>query len=215
MESLAPDSAETVDCHGRRRMPVKIRLCIVAAALAATILSAAEIQTEWAYHSAGADARLSELVPSKDVRFLANGSDEVPASEPVTLYVLTARDFAGDRQEQVFARWWDGAMAHWIMGAWEENLTLSGDADDTRFRGQPVDGSVRLDLWKIVIPSWITQPGLNFYTIQLKAFANGDSESRYLVQQAGGGFSRTNRLGQIWSASEEVHGQDWSVRILP
>ncbi|NLG34036.1 MAG: hypothetical protein GX548_01640 [Lentisphaerae bacterium] len=194
---------------------MNIRICIVLAALTASALSAAAFQTEWAYHSAGDSARLQETVPGRDIPFLANASQEIPDADPVTLYVITAHNFAGDPEEQIFVRWWDGAMAHWIMGVWVDNITVSAEPEDARFRGEPSEGTLFLDLWKIVVPAWITQPGQNYYAIQLKAFQDGDSESRYLVQQVQGGFSRTNRFGQIWSASEEVHGQDWSVRILP
>ena len=183
--------------------------------LATPVRPVAAIQTDWAYHSAGDQVRVLESVPGETVPFLANGSTEIPSADTVTLYVLTARNFAGNLDEQVFVRWWDGAMAHWIMGAWLKNITLSGDSDSTRFRQLPASGSVQLDLWKVDIPPWITQPGQNFYAVQLKGLLGEVSEERYLVWKSDGGFSRTNHLGQIWSASEEIHGQDWPVTILP
>ena len=126
--------------------------------------------------------------------------------------VMTDHQFAGDLDEQIFVRWWDGYMAHWVMGSWVENLHLS---PSNSIRGFPADGEVMVDLWKIDIPSWITQPGENFYAIQLKGCRGDHSEERYLLRRAGGDFSRRNALGQAWSSSEEFDGQDWSVTILP
>ena len=59
------------------------------------------------------------------------------------------------------------------------------------------------------------KPGDNFYAIQLKGYREGRSEERYLLSRPGGDFSRTNRLGQVWSASEEFDGQDWKINVLP
>jgi hypothetical protein len=173
----------------------------------------ADIQTDWAYHAAGGGSRLSEPVPGEDFKFLANGTDQISDADTVTLYVLTARDFAGDMDEQIYVRWWDGTMSHWIMGGWIKTLTLDASRPETCLRGLPAEGPVTLDLWKIEIPPWITQPGDNFYAIQLKGYASGTSEERYLLSKAGGDFSQTNNLGQVWSASEEFDGQDWKVQI--
>jgi hypothetical protein len=181
---------------------------------AALPLGAWEMETEWAYHSAGNLHRLSESVPGNDLRFLANGTDEVSTSDTVTLHVLTAHQFAKDLEEQIFVRWWDGAMAHWVMGTWVKTLHL--DAGEMRFRGQPEDGTAAVDMWRVDIPPWITQTGDNFYAIQLKGLhPDGTAEERYLLCTAGGDFTRTNRLGQIWSASEEFDGQDWRIQIVP
>ncbi len=187
-------------------------ILLLSGVLAAGPSAAGDLCTEWAYHSAGSEARLTERVPGGELCFLANGTEEVSASDTVTLYVLTARNFAGDMDEQVFVRWWDGTMAHWVMGAWVRNVEL--DAANG-FRGQPEEGAVTADLWRIDIPPLVTRPGDNFYAIQLKGYRVDDAEERYLLCRAGGDFSRTNRLGQIWSASEEFDGQDWRVRILP
>lgn len=183
-------------------------------ALLAAQPALAELQTDWAYHAIGSDSRLTELVPGENFKFLANGTDQVGDTETVTLYVLTAHDFAGDMEEQIFVRWWDGTMSHWIMGSWVKNLTLDASRPDNRFHGLPMEGTVSLDLWKIEIPAEITQPGENFYAIQLKGYAPGTSEERYLLSKPGGDFSQTNNLGQAWSASEEFDGQDWKINIL-
>jgi hypothetical protein len=175
--------------------------------------TAGEIQTEWAYHSAGSAARLTESIPGTDVTFLANGSDAIPTSETVTLYVLTEHNFAGKMDEQVQVRWWDGTRAHWVTGFWVRQVDVQATEDG--FRGQPVEGTATLDLWRIDIPSTVTRPGENFYAIQLKGYQDDYVEDRYLLCRAGGDFSRTNRLGQIWSSSEEFSQQDWQIQILP
>ena len=175
--------------------------------------SRAEIQSDWAYHSSGDEARTVEPVPGETFSFLANGSAAIPDGETITIYLLTANDFAGEWEEQVFVRWWDGAMSHWIMGHWVKNIELDAARPEARLHDQPAEGTVTVDLWKIDIPAWITQPGENFYAIQLKGYAEGASEERYLLRKPGGDFSRTNNLGQIWSASEEFDGHDWMIII--
>lgn len=174
----------------------------------------ADIQTEWAYHSAGSGNRVRDRIPGEDSTFLANGTEPVGDADTVTLFLLTARDFAGDMEEQIFVRWWNGTMSHWIMGSWVKTIALDSSQAGGRFRNLPAAGTAELDLWKIEIPAWITQPGENFYAIQMKGFAEGNSEERYLLSNPGGDFSRINNLGQVWSASEEFDGQDWMINIL-
>jgi hypothetical protein len=177
-------------------------------------LASAEIQTDWAYHACDTSSRGSEQVPGEEFHFLANGTDQIGDADTVTLYLLSTHNFAGDMDEQIYVRWWDGAMSHWIMGTWIKNITLDAAESKTRFHNLPIEGTVSLDLWKIEIPPWITQPGENFYAIQLKGFSGGVSEERYLLNRSGGDFSRTNNVGQIWSASEEFDGQDWKINVL-
>jgi hypothetical protein len=190
--------------------PAFLSLCLFAAPA-----TRADIQTDWAYHAIGSASRMSERVPGEEFHFLANGTDQVSDADTVTLYLLTAPDFAGDMDEQIYVRWWDGAMSHWIMGSWIKNVTLDAARPETCLRGLPTEGTVTLDLWKIEIPPWITQAGDNFYAIQLKGYAQESTDERYLLNQPGGDFSQTNNLGQAWSASEEFDGQDWKVQITP
>ena len=171
-----------------------------------------EIQTDWAYHAIGNHARATETIPGTSLTFLGNGANEIGDNDTVTLYVLTAHQFAGRMDEQIHVRWWDGARPHWIMGGWVSNIVLN---TDNRFRDLPAEGEVKLDLWKIDIPPWITQPGDNFYEIQLKGCLQDQVEERFLLNRAGGDFTQTNNLGQIWSASEEFDGQDWTITITP
>ena len=174
----------------------------------------ADIQTDWAYHSCGDAERLATTVPGENFTFLANRTDQIADDANITLYLLTASDFAGPMDEQVYVRWWDGAMAHWIMGTWVKNIVLDANPAGLQFKGMPTQGTVVLDLWKVEIPDAITKPGENFYTIQLKGLAEDGSEERYLLSKPGGDFAHPNNLGQIWSSSEEFDGQDWKVNIL-
>ena len=187
--------------------------CLLFSLLAAAA-AGADLQTDWAYHAIGSGDRATERVPGESFTFLGNGTDQVPDNDTVALHVLTARNSAEDMDEQIYVRWWDGYMSHWIMGAWIKTLTLDAAQAETTFHGQPREGTVELDLWKIEIPSCITQPGENFYAIQLKACPADTAEERSLLSRPGGDFSQTNNLGQIWSASEEFDGQDWKVNIL-
>jgi hypothetical protein len=185
------------------------------ASLGAIWTAQADIQTDWAYHAIGNGSRTTELVPGEPFAFLANGTEQIPDGDSVTLYVLTAKDFAGEMDEQVFVRWWDGYMSHWIMGTWLKNVGLDAARPEARFRGLPAEGAIDLDLWQIEIPAWITQPGENFYAIQLKGYAPDDMDERYLLRRPGGDFCHSNNFGQVWSASEEFDGQDWQIQILP
>lgn len=186
---------------------------LAAAVLWAGSARAQEIHTGWAYHAAEDANPATETVPGETFAFRADGPGAIPQDRTVTLYVLTDHEFAGNLDEQVFVRWWDGYMAHWIMGTWVKNVWLS---PAHRLRGLPAAGETMVDLWKVDVPSWITQPGENFYAIQLKGCRpDGESEERYLLRRGAGDFSRKNALGQAWSSSEEFDGQDWSVTIAP
>ena len=174
-----------------------------------------EFRVDWAYHSSGDTGRLDATVPGENYPFLGNGSREVRNSDAVVLYLLTDQNFAGDMTEQVFVRWWDGTMSHWVMGSWVKNVTLDAATPGMQLNNMPAEGIRSLDLWKVVIPANLTRPGENFYAIQLKAVGDDSSDERYLLRIPGGDFSHTNPLGQVWSASEEFDGLDWSMTVLP
>lgn len=190
----------------------KCLACLLFAFWASPLL-AQEMKTDWAYHAIGSSSRWTETVPGESFTFLANGSDQVGNDDTITLYLLTDQDFAGDMDEQIYVRWWDGTMSHWIMGSWVKNVFLDAEKPETQFHNQPTKDSICLDLWKVEIPSWITQPGENFYAIQMKGFSSGSTNERYLLSKMGGDFSRTNFFGQVWSASEEFDGQDWMINV--
>lgn len=182
----------------------------VAALVAASLPAAAQtIRVDWAFHAAEGAAPDTLGVPGIPGTFL-----EVPAArhDPVVVNVLTDHDFGGSWKEQVGVRWWDGRMAHWITGNWIKNVTRDDLPDGAGWGAALPDGTV-FDLWRVEIPSWIPQPGDNYYAVQLKAVGPAETAERYLLARPGGDFSRTNALGQIWSSSEEFDGQDWCVTI--
>jgi hypothetical protein len=176
----------------------------------------ADLNMDWAYHSVGGDSdlRTREKVPGEAFPFMSGADGAVPSGEPVTLYVLTTRGFAGDREAEIYARWWNGDQEHWVQGHWQKNITL-GDAEPTAglFRGLPRSGSVEVDLWKIEISAELTRPGDNYYVIQLKV-RDDAADVRYLLREPVGEFGGQNELGQAWTASPEGYfGHDWKVVV--
>lgn len=178
-------------------------------------LAAGAIELDWAYHAqAGQDNRVTENVPGQTLTFLGNGSTEISNDEPVILYVLTLNQFAGDADEQVFVRWWNGKQEHWVMASWAANVLLGSEGEGAgRFHDKPDWGTVMLDLWKIEIDPKITRPGDNYYVIQLKAFSERGTSEFYLMRDAGTASAQVNNLGQAWTAEPEYIGHDWSVRV--
>jgi hypothetical protein len=178
---------------------------------------AADLNMEWAYHddNDGTDDRAAEGVPGQSFTFLGNGGIEIPDADPVTLYLLTANQFAGDADEQVFVRWWNGTEEKWLQGGWVTNVYLgSGENDAGRFHGLPMDQTVMLDVWKVEVPADVTLPGVNYYVIQLKGGAEGEAAAeRYLLRDAGG-ESQDNNVKQAWTAGSYTE-HDWSVTITP
>ena len=194
------------------------RLVLLAAILfAASRLMAASINVDFAYHDDGdgTDDRATEKAPGTTLTFLGNGKTEIPDGDPVTLYVMTAQQFAGDADEQVFARWWNGQEEQWIMGSWVTNLVLRASEDGVgSFHGQPFDGEVTVDLWKIEVGAELTMPGENFYVIQLKGWAEAGSAETYLTRDMGESSSGENNVNQDWTTGPYFN-HDWSVKITP
>lgn len=180
--------------------------------------TAAEIKTDWAYHGR-ADGALSpakENIPGQGYAFIGNANTVIPDAEPVTLYVLTDQNFAGDADEQVLVRWWNGKEEKWLMGKWEKNITLGqGEGAVEPFHGQPETGATTLDLWSVEVPAELTLPGENYYVIQLKGWQkDAEPAEVLLLRDASGEFTVVNKLGQAWTASKNYAGQDWKVTIL-
>ena len=173
----------------------------------------AELNMDWAYHNAAGSDRTQEFVPGQGVSFIENSKVSIPDADPVFLYVTTANQFAGDADEQIFVRWWNGKEEKWIMGSWVTNVWLgSGENDAGRFHGQPMDQSVMLDVWKFEIGADVTLPGENFYVMQLKGWTEGgEAAQAYLIKDAGTD-SKVNNLGQTWTAGDYFQ-HDWSVTI--
>jgi hypothetical protein len=188
---------------------------VVVAAVCAQVASAG-LNMNLAYHDDGdgEDDRAVENLPGRAETFLGNGGTSIPNSEPVVLYVMTANQFAGDAEEQVFVRWWNGQEEHWIMGSWLANVVLgSGDESAGRFHGQPGGDDVMVDLWRVEIGADITQPGENFYVIQLKGWnEEGSSEEGYLLREKGD-QDGVNDVGQVYVVGGDYFGRDWSVTI--
>lgn len=192
-------------------------LLMAAVALAAGRLMAASVNVDFAYHDDGdgTDDRATEKVPGQTFTFLGNGKTAIPDGEPVTIYVTTAMQFAGDADEQVFARWWNGQEEHWIMGSWVTNIVLrASEKSEETFHGQPYDGEVTVDLWKIEVAPELTMPGDNFYVIQLKAWVEGGASQTYLTRDMGELDSGENNVNQDWTQSSYFN-HDWSVNITP
>ena len=193
--------------HAIRRMSAV--LLAVLALFAASAATGQDIRTAFAYHAAEGLSPTGLEAPGDSGTFLSIPS---ASASPVSVLVLTDRDFAGPLKEQVGVRWWDGRMAHWIAGVWVKNVTAADVPDGSPLAGA-LPGDRSFDLWRVEIPGWIPQPGDNYYAIQLKATGRGEPVERYLLARGGGDFSRTNGLGQVWSSSEEFDGQDWLVTI--
>lgn len=184
------------------------------------------IEADWAYHASAndLDERATEHVPGSDACFVGGCSVRVSGARPVILHLLTENDFAGDAEEQVWVRWWNGTEARWIPGKWEANIqlgSLGGDAtaDYVRaagsFRGLPSMGSKMVDLWTVEISPEDTAPGINYYSIQLKGVGGGDGESKiFLLRYPIGEDGPINNLGQAWTADEAaVYGHDWTLEV--
>lgn len=180
-------------------------------------LWAGAMEFDWAYHEAdGQTLRTTEKVPGLDVTFLENGSEEIRKGERIVLYLCTANQFAGDADEQIFVRWWNGTSEHWIAGEWVTNVMLdvSGEHAGT-FRGKPDFGSVLIDVWRIVIPPHIVRLGDNYYVIQLKAWSPYGVIEGYLLRDSGAEGARTNNLGQAYTEQPNYAGHDWLIKIVP
>jgi hypothetical protein len=177
----------------------------------------AEVNVEWAYHDDAdeLDDRASELVPGETFAFLANESTSISTDSAIELYVLTANQFAGDGEEKVWLRWWNGEEEHWLEAGWVKNVDL-GDSSEAvgTFHGVPEEGVVRADLWKFDIPSDLTRPGDNFYVIQLKQQTEDGSVEYYLIRKPDVDVNGVNNLDQAWTATAENYfGRDWKVTI--
>jgi hypothetical protein len=191
-------------------------LFLLAGLILAAQAFAADLNVDWAYHddADGRDDRAIEKVPDQTFCFLGNGSTNIADADTVTLYVLTANQFAGDADEQVFVRWWNGSEENWIMGGWVTNLNLgTGDNTVGPFHNQPEGWSVMVDLWKIEISPDTTRPGPNYYVIQLKGWKDNAATEYYLLRDSSGEQGRENNINQAWSEAPEYSGHDWSVNI--
>lgn len=191
---------------------------LAGALLLAGAVRAADLNMDWAYHDDedGVDDRIDENVPGQGFMFLGNAKLEVPDAEPVTLYVLTANQFAGDQDEQVLVRWWNGKEEKWITGGWYTNVFLgSGWNESGRFHGVPNDQSVMADVWRVEVGADVTLPGTNYYVIQLKGWSEGGSAEAYLTRDSVGENGKVNNINQGWTPAADYFTHDWSLTIVP
>ena len=177
-----------------------------------TNIQAQGLETTWAYHddADGIDDRASESIPGESLNFIGNGATSISTSNNITLYVMTDKNFAGDKEEQVLLRWWNGESEEWIFGGWEKNIKLGGI--NSSFHGYPSDGEQDVDLWKIEIPAEKTKPGDNYYAIQLKGWTEAESTEHFLLRVTGE-TGKKNQLDQAWIETGDYFNKDWIVKI--
>lgn len=176
---------------------------------------AGELNVDFAYHddNDGTDDRATEKVPGQAFTFLANAKTTISDTNRVTLYILTANNFAGDADEQVFVRWWNGMAENWIMATWVTNLWLGkGDHATALFHDQPADWEVMTDLWKVEVGPDITEIGDNYYVIQLKGWTKEGVTEYYLLRDSNPENPRENNINQAWTDGG-YNEHDWSVKI--
>lgn len=195
----------------KRAAAVVLSMCLLAAWARAGML-----EVSYAYHddADGTDDRATENIPGETYAFIGNASTSIRDDDTVTLYAITANQFAGDAEEQILVRWWNGEEEHWIMGTWEKNLFLgAGENAKGPFHNCPPDGEVMVDLWKFEIGPGITRPGENYYVIQLKGWSEEGATEYYLLRDGGADGAGENNVGQAWTPEPNYFEHDWSVQI--
>jgi hypothetical protein len=173
----------------------------------------AAVELDWAYHddADGEDDRGTEVVPGEAFSFVSPDPARISTDDDVTLYVLTANQFAGDEDEEVWVRLWNGTEEYWVQASWVKNITL-GEGEDAAgsFHDQPGEGTRMLDLWKVDLEAGKTRPGDNYYVIQLKA---GDAV-RYLLREEDVEMGGKNNVGQASTAEASAYfGRDWKLGV--
>jgi hypothetical protein len=195
-----------------------MRLSVVLAAVAlGGQICLGGLNVDWMYHddNDGVDDRATEKVPGEAFTFLANGSATVRDADSVVVYVLTANRFAGEADEQLFVRWWNGETEKWVMGEWMKNIVLGeGEGAVGRFHDLPAAGAVLLDLWRVEIGADATRPGDNYYSVQMKGWEGDHATEYYLLKDSSNGNIGSNNLGQAGSFNAgDYYGNDWKVVI--
>lgn len=173
-----------------------------------------ETPWDWVYHDDddGLDDRTTIWIA--DAGTYALWQTEVVDSDDVSIRMLTSTEF-GNIGGQMWVRWWDGSQEHWVRGFPEGEVILEpGDLN-----GLPVIGSVTVTQWKCDIAASVTQPGANYYAIQVKVGSTlplGQvvfDEDWLLRDAAGTAQGTTNDVGQAMSEIAEFVGHDWSVTV--
>ena len=194
------------------KMAWMISACLVCLCWATATPGA--VDTDWAYHDGadGQDDRTTEKVAGESFSFVDPPTVQVPSGNSVALYVLTANQFAGEAEEEVWVRLWNGSEIHWVKGSWVKNILLGeGTGMVGKFHDQPDEGTRMVDLWKVVLAAEAILPGDNHYLVQLKS---GDRAS-YLLREPDVEMGGRNNLGQAWSNDEAAFfGRDWKLEVL-
>lgn len=173
-----------------------------------------ETPWEWVYHDDADDLddRVTIWVPASGTYALNH--TEVVDSDDVSIRMLTSTQLQ-NLGGQMWVHWWNGSVEHWVRGYPEQQLVLQpGDLN-----GLPLAESVPVVQWKCDIGSALTEPGLNYYAIQIKVGSTlplgGEvfDEDWLLREVAGTQEAVTNLLGQAMSEIPDFVGHDWPVIV--
>ena len=173
-----------------------------------------EVPWDWIYHddADGSDDRATDLLSGNDVYAL--NQTEVLDDDDIAIRILTSKDLA-DVGGQMWVHWWNGSQEHWVWGFPEQDVVLESGA----VNGIPSTGSVTVKQWRCTISSGLTEPGANYYAIQVKVGSTlplGDTvfdEDWLLRDVTGTERAITNNLGQSMSEIAEFTGHDWPVSV--
>lgn len=184
----------------------------------------AAVDVDWSYHARTADiygeTRGIEQVPGESFTFVGQDNTVIEHGEKVVFYLLTANQYAGDEEEQLYLRWWNGESESWIQGNWVKNIFLGkgGESSVGTFQEEPKDGEVMIDLWRFEVPISLVRTGEHYYCFQMKSWhpQYGMVEKYLLKQGRDLEFGGVNNLGQAWSASPaDYFGNDWKFTVVP
>lgn len=173
-----------------------------------------EVPWDWIYHddADGSDDRATVLLSGNDVYGL--NQTEVLDNDDIAIRILTSTGLS-DMGGQMWVHWWNGSQEHWVWGFPEQDVVLETGA----FNGMPSTGSVTVKQWRCIISSGLTEPGANYYAIQVKVGSTlplGDVvfDEDWLLRDATGTQSATtNNLGQSLSEIAEYIGHDWTLTV--
>lgn len=183
--------------------------------LAMVVQAQAFIYTDWAYHNDG--SANDERVPGFDVPFRSGNGADLSISQPAVIYLVTAYDFAGEKKESVKMRWWNGKEERWLDAEWVGNSLITDNGRKYKpFRGQPEDGEMIMDVWRVTVPTEIMRKGSNYYVFLMQAEdpVGIRNESVLLTKMPGDTIPEKNNLGQHIIRDGNFFGKDWVVNIV-
>lgn len=191
-----------------------MKKCCAASILCLLLTAGAQafIYTDWAYHNDGRE--MAELIPGRSDFFRPEQNKTVSKEQPVQLFLLTPYDYAGEKEEKIRLRWWNGEKEHWLDAEWVDNVVLSAQADPVQtFHGQPERDDMLLDVWKVTVPASMIHAGSNYYVFQMigtdpKGLRN---EAVILSRLPGDAPGECNILGQYLIRNGSFFGKDWVI----